>query len=224
MKKKIMLTIIIGSILTFFIYKVFYHEDINIVALGDGVATGLTAYNVKGYSYNDYLRDYFEETSIVKEYITEFSNVDETTETLILKLQNNYTLESTGVSITQAISKAKILTISLGMNELSHKMEIETEEVESYLTNMEKILKLLRIYNKKDIFLIGLYETTFLNSTKVTEINDGLRKLCETYQVHYIDITDILSNKEYLFNNKSFYFNYRAHRYISEEMLKFLSN
>ena len=110
------------------------------------------------------------------------------------------------------------------MNELSHKMEIETEEVESYLTNMEKILKLLRIYNKKDIFLISLYETTFLNSTKVTEINDGLRKLCDTYQVHYIEITDILSNKEYLFNNKSFYFNYRAHRYISEEILKFLSN
>lgn len=222
MRKKIILTILVGSVLTFFIYKIFYHEDMNIMTLGDGVGTGLTAYNVKGYSYNDYLKDYYEKNSILKEYITEFSNAEETTETLILKLQNNYTLESTGLSITQAISKAKILTVSIGMNELSHKMEIETEEIETYLNNIEKIFKLLRIYNKKEIFLTSLYETSFLNNTKVTEINNRLKQLCDTYQVHYIDITDILKNKEYIFNNTSFYFNYRGHRYISEEILKHL--
>ncbi len=222
MRKKIILTILVGSVLTFFIYKIFYHEDMNIMTLGDGVGTGLTAYNVKGYSYNDYLKDYYEKNSILKEYITEFSNAEETTETLILKLQNNYTLESTGLSITQAISKAKILTVSIGMNELSHKMEIETEEIETYINNIEKIFKLLRIYNKKEIFLTSLYETSFLNNTKVTEINNRLKQLCDTYQVHYIDITDILKNKEYIFNNTSFYFNYRGHRYISEEILKHL--
>ena len=222
MRKKIILTILVGSVLTFFIYKIFYHEDMNIMTLGDGVGTGLTAYNVKGYSYNDYLKDYYEKNSILKEYITEFSNAEETTETLILKLQNNYTLESTGLSITQAISKAKILTVSIGMNELSHKMEIETEEIETYLNNIEKILKLLRIYNKKEIFLTSIYETSFLNNTKVTEINNRLKQLCDTYQVHFIDITDILKNKEYIFNNTSFYFNYRGHRYISEEILKHL--
>ena len=222
MRKKIILTILVGSVLTFFIYKIFYHEDMNIMTLGDGVGTGLTAYNVKGYSYNDYLKDYYEKNSILKEYITEFSNAEETTETLILKLQNNYTLESTGLSITQAISKAKILTVSIGMNELSHKMEIETEEIETYINNIEKIFKLLRIYNKKEVFLTSLYETSFLNNTKVTEINNRLKQLCDTYQVHYIDITDILKNKEYIFNNTSFYFNYRGHRYISEEILKHL--
>ena len=222
MRKKIILTILVGSVLTFFIYKIFYHEDMNIMTLGDGVGTGLTAYNVKGYSYNDYLKDYYQKNSILKEYITEFSNAEETTETLILKLQNNYTLESTGLSITQAISKAKILTVSIGMNELSHKMEIETEEIETYINNIEKIFKLLRIYNKKEIFLTSLYETSFLNNTKVTEINNRLKQLCDTYQVHYIDITNILKNKEYIFNNTSFYFNYRGHRYISEEILKHL--
>lgn len=222
MRKKIILTILVGSVLTFFIYKIFYHEDMNIMTLGDGVGTGLTAYNVKGYSYNDYLKDYYEKNSILKEYITDFSNAEETTETLILKLQNNYTLESTGLSITQAISKAKILTVSIGMNELSHKMEIETKEIETYINNIEKIFKLLRIYNKKEIFLTSLYETSFLNNTKVTEINNRLKQLCDTYQVHYIDITDILKNKEYIFNNTSFYFNYRGHRNISEEILKHL--
>ena len=224
MRKKIILTILVGSLLTFLIYKIFYHEDMNIMTLGDGISTGLTAYNVKGYSYNDYLKDYYEKNSILKEYITEFSNVEETTETLILKLQNNYTLESTGLSITQAISKAKILTVSIGMNELSHKMEIETKEIEEYVNNIEKILKLLRIYNKKEIILTSLYETTFLTDTKVTEINNRLKQLCETYQIHYIDITNILKKKEYIFNHTSFYFNYRGHRFISEEILKVLES
>lgn len=222
MRKKIILTILVGSIITFFIYKIFYHEDMNIVTLGDGISTGQTAYNVKGYSYNDYLKDYYENTRILKEYITEFSNVEETTETLILKLQNNYTLESTGLSITQAISKAKILTISIGMNELSHKIEIETAEIEEYVKNIEKILKLLRIYNKNKIFLTSLYQTAFLSNTKVTEINNKLKQLCDIYKIHYIDITEILKKKEYLFNNTSFYFNYRGHRYISEQILKHL--
>ena len=61
MKKIILLTIIIGAISTFLIYKNFYHEDMNIVALGDGIALGETAFNVQGYSYNDYLKDYYEE-------------------------------------------------------------------------------------------------------------------------------------------------------------------
>ena len=100
--------------------------------------------------------------------------------------------------------------------------EPEKKEIETYINNIEKIFKLLRIYNKKEIFLTSLYETSFLNNTKVTEINNRLKQLCDTYQVHYIDITDILKNKEYIFNNTSFYFNYRGHRYISEEILKHL--
>lgn len=218
MKKKILLTIIMGTAITFLIYKGFYHENMNIVALGDSIATGETAYNVKGYSYNDYLRDYYEENSVLKEYITEFTNSNETTETLILKLQNNYTLESTGLSIIQAISKAKILTIALGMNELNTMKELSTPEISSYLKKMDQILKIIRIYNEKEVFLIGIYPTNKIQDEKVKEINEELKNLCKTYQIKYIDIENITENSDYFFNQKSYFFNYKGHKYISEKI------
>lgn len=216
MKKKILITIIMGTAVTFLIYKGFYHENMNIVALGDTIATGETAYNVKGYSYNDYLRDYYEENSVLKEYITEFTNSDETTETLILKLQNNYTLESTGLSIIQAISKAKILTIALGMNELNNKKELSTPEINNYLKNMDQILKIIRIYNEKEVFLIGLYSSNKIKNEKIQEINEELKKICDTYQIKYINIENITENKDYFFNQKSYFLNYKGHKSISE--------
>ena len=152
MKKKIILTIIVASFLTFFIYKHVYHEKINIVTLGDGISTGETAYDVTGYSFNDYLRDYYEENQTVEEYITEFSRKGETTETLKTKISNNYTLESTNTKIQQAIAEAKILTIAIGMDELNQK-NLKSKQIDQYLENIDKILTVIRIYNNKAIFL-----------------------------------------------------------------------
>ena len=220
MKKIILLTIIIGAISTFLIYKNFYHEDMNIVALGDGIALGETAFNVQGYSYNDYLKDYYEENSILKEYITEFAEVEETTKTLLLKLQTNYTLETTNTSITQAISKAKILTLSLGMYELNNKKELTTAIVDEYLSNMEKILKFFRIYNKKSIVVLSLYPTTKIKEEQIKKINDHLEKTCKNYEIKFIDIKNISQIPNYFFMKDNYYFNYKGHRYISEKILE----
>lgn len=220
MKKIIIFTILIGTVLTFIIYKHNYHEDMNIVALGDGIAMGQTAYNVTGYSYNDYLKDYYVENSILKEYITEFMDLEETTKTLLLKLQNNYTFESTNTSITQAISKAKILTISLGMTELNNKEELTSNVIEEYLNNMDKILKVLKIYNKKHIFVLSLYPSYKIDLAKITVINSKLKEICDKYDVTFIDITNIYNNQEYFFTPASYYFNYKAHRYISEMIIE----
>ncbi len=223
MKKIIILTILIGTALTFLIYKNFYHEDMNIVALGDGIALGETAYDVQGYSYNDYLRDYYEENSIVKEYIIEFADIEETTKTLLLKLQNNYTLESTNTSITQAISKAKILTISLGMYELNSKSELSTKVIEEYLTNMEKIAKMIYIYNKKSLFLIGIYPTEKISKEQASYINERLKTISKTYHFTFIDIEEISNNQNYFFRTKNYYINYKAHRLISEKIIDSIS-
>jgi len=220
MKKKIILTILLGTIITFFIYKNFHHESMNLVALGDDLALGETAYNVQGYSYNDYLRDYFENISILEEYITEFAELEETTETFKIKLNNNFTLESTGIGIQQAINKAKILTLSLGMFELNHKKELKSKDIETYLKNIEKILKIIRIYNEKEIFFISLYPTEKIKKEKIEKINEELKKICETYQVKFIDIEDITEKKEFFFNEKSYHLNYKGHRYISERIIE----
>ncbi len=224
MKKKIILTIIMGIIITFVIYKNFYHERMNIIALGDGLSLGETAYNVQGYSFNDYIRDYYEENSILEEYITEFANLEETSDTLKMKLKNNYTLESTSISIQQANSKARILTIALGMYELNKKQELKTKDIETYLNNMEKILNFLRIYNDKKIFLISLYPSSKIKIEKISKINEGLKEICKKYNIEFIDIEDIVQKKEFFFNEESYYLNYKGHRYISEQIIERLKD
>ena len=41
-------------------------NKLNIVALGDGVASGETSYNIDGISYNDYIKDYFSNKKLLK--------------------------------------------------------------------------------------------------------------------------------------------------------------
>ena len=219
MKKVILFTILMGTILAFVIFKWVYHEDIIIVTLGDSLSLGYTAYDVKGYSYNDYLRDDYEENFHIEEYITEFSYPEETSQTLLLKLKNNYVIEGTELSITQAIAKSKILTIALGMVEFNQK-EIKREDIEEYLNNMEKIIKLIRIHQKKEVFLISLYETERIKKSYLKEINERLKELCKASHLHFIDIEDLNSKSEYFFDNKSYLINYKGQREIYRRIMK----
>ena len=220
MKKIISLTIILGTVLAFFIFKSVYHEEIYIVTLGDSLSLGYTAYDTKGYSFNDYLRDDYEEKTHIKEYITEFSSPKETSETLLLKLKNNYSIEGTDLSITQAISKSTILTIALGMYELNQNNKLNRDEIEEYLKNMEQILKLVNIYSKKQIYVISLYQTQLLNEVYLDEINNRLEKICQEQNIHFLDMTEIPIQKEFFFNNKSYLINYKGHKYIKERLLE----
>ena len=219
MKKIIILTVLIGSILAFLIFKVTYHEEINILALGDGLALGETAFNVRGYSFNDYLKDYYEENTNLKEYITEFASKRETTSSLLLKITTNYTLESSNISITQAIAKAQVLTLAIGMDELNLEEEITSPIIAKYLANIEKIIQLIKIYNKKSIIVIGIYETPKISPEKVNEINNKLQALCSLQDVTYIDISSVSKQESFFFTPKSYYLNYQGHRYIYEQIL-----
>ena len=219
MKKIIILTVLIGSILAFLIFKVTYHEEINILALGDGLALGETAFNVRGYSFDDYLKDYYEENTNLKEYITEFASKRETTSSLLLKITTNYTLESPNISITQAIAKAQVLTLAIGMDELNLEEEITSPIIAKYLTNIEKIIQLIKIYNKKSIIVIGIYETQKISPEKANEINNNLQALCSSQDVTYIDISSVSKQESFFFTPKSYYLNYQGHRYIYEQIL-----
>ena len=219
MKKVILFTIFLVTLLSLIIYRFFYHETVQIVTLGDGLATGETYYDVTGYSFNDYLRDYLEETTKIDEYITEFANKKETSETLKIKLANNYTLESTDTKIQQALSKASLITIALGTYELSHS-KVTQKEMDNYLTNMEKIINLLRVYNQKKIILLSLYPTSDLTKEDVSKINNYLQNLAQEKRIDFVDITSITENKDYFFNSTHPYPNYKGHRYLKNLIVK----
>ena len=209
--------------MAFFIYKITYHEEMNFISLGDGISVGLTAYNVKGYSYNDYLKDYFEDTAILREYISDFANVDETTKSLLNKITNNDSLMESNITIQQAISKSKIITISLGMDELNNLKVLKSKNINDYLNNMEKIIKLIRNINKNNqIIITSLYETSKLNKEKITKINNELKSISNKYHLIFIDISDVVLHKDFYMITDNYYLNYKGHQYISELVKKVL--
>ena len=221
MKKQIILTILMGIILAFLIYKITYHEEMNFLALGDGISLGITAYNVKGYSYNDYLKDYLEDNTILREYISDFSSVDETSKSLLNKLSNNEILKNSNLTIQQAISKAKIITISIGMDELNNIKNLKSKNISEYLSNIEKIIKMVRNINKNsNIIITSLYESSKLSKDNIIKINSELNNIANKYNINFVDITSVILHKDFYMIPNNYYLNYRGHQYISELVKK----
>lgn len=223
MKKKIIFTIVMGVIAAFLIYKTTYKEEMNILALGDSLALGMTAYNVEGYSFNDYLKDYYEKNSVLREYIKEFSSENETTTSLLEKIDNNQYLANVNMTIQQAITDAKIITIALGMDELNNKKTLKSKDIDTYITNIKKLLTRLRIYNQNEILLISLYPSSKIKSSTIEEINTNLSQFASEQNVKFIDITTIIKHNEFFFIPTSYYLNYKGHQYINELLIENLT-
>lgn len=182
----------------------------------------MTAYYVEGYNYNDYIRDYFESNQQLEKYISNFAKTDQTVENLITCIENNYRLEETNLTIQQALAKAKIITIGIGMDELmnlSLKQNIPSKDIEDYKKDMEKLLKIIRNFNNNEIYLIGLYKGYNLKDDTVLEINNALKEIANQNQIIFIDISDFPDKNQYYLLNTSYYINYKGHKEIANRIL-----
>lgn len=221
MKYKIFIIIALGTLFTSIIYFCTDKNNLNILALGDGVSTGMTSYHIEGYDYNDYLVDYLNENKELENYYKNFNEVDETASSLLTKINNNIENLDKKIKLKQAIKEADIITITLGMDELNNyakKNNLASTKINGYLNKYEELLKTIRKLNNKKIYLIGLYETNLLSETKVKKINEELKKLSSKYNLVYIEIEDVINHKEYFISNKEYYLNYKGQEYIFQKI------
>lgn len=226
MKKKLCIIILIGVFFTFFIYQKYKNTDIYFISLGDGLASGMTPYNVDGYNYNDYIRDYLEKEHKLEEYISAFSRENQTVENLITKIEDNYKLEEKNITIQQAIAKSKLITIGIGIDELANnslKQNIPTKEIEDYKKDMEKLVHLIRNFNDGKIYLLGLYKAYNMEEEELLDINDFLKNISKKYHLEYIDISEVTKNSDYFLQNESYYMNYKGHKDIATKILQTLN-
>lgn len=217
MKYKIGLIILVGIILTTMIYFQTDSDKINVLALGDGISTGMTPYHVEGYDYNDYLTEYLNEDNSLENYYRYFNEVDETASSLMNKINNNIESIDKKIKLKQAIKDADIITISLGMDELNNyakKNTLGTTKINGFLNKYEEVLKTITKLNDKTIYLFSLYETNLINQTKISKINEELKKLADNYNIIYIDITNIKENTEFFIQKNNYYVNYKGQNYI----------
>ena len=221
MKFKIAIIILCGTLITVFIYFHTNNNGIDFLSLGDGIASGMTPYHVEGYDFNDYLSDFLNEKETLKKYYKNFGETDETINSLLNKLNTNISGSDSKIKIKQAIKDSEIITIALGMDELNtyaSKKLLSFSKINNFINKYDELLQNIIKLNKKNIIVISLYETNILKKSKISLINEELKNLCSKYEITFIDITDIINNKDYFTDPKSYYINYKGQKYIFEKI------
>lgn len=206
-KKKLLLIISFSVVLTFFIYRVCYDKKADILVMGDSLCYGQTLYGIKGYSYNDYLKDYYTKNNLLKSYNSDYCYADNFTKELLESIANN-NISTNNLTINQLIANAEIITIGIGIDELN------SNNYNTYLNNIDYLLQNIRKINKKRIYLIGL----FGDNEKISDVNEWLSKIALKNDTEYIPINE-LNTEAYLFQPNTKYLNYRGQEIIYQKII-----
>ncbi len=218
MKKKLIILTLISTILTFIIYNFTRNDDITIVSLGDGLSLGMTPYDIKGKSFNDYLKEDYEKKHKLKKYIPDFSSPNKTIKELIYEIKENKSIiiNNNKIEIKQAIHEADILTIAIGLDELS-KINITPEVREEFTVNIQELLSIIKTLNNNKVFVLSIYPTKNHDLLTISKINAIIRDTTLTNSFTFIDLSNCFDEKNFL-NQHSYYINYQGHQKIYEKI------
>lgn len=209
MKKILVLGIIILS--TFIIYLTTIDKKVYYVSLGDQISLGMTKEGYYEKNYTDYIKEYLEQKQKLEECINDFQTQGYRITDIINDINNNKDIEETGKTIKNTLIKADLLTISIGTNDITSKIDETqkfttidynklTKNINTIIKDLDNLLKLIREYCKEDIIMIGININT--ENEKLNEIinyaNDKFEETCNKYDIKYINIYEkLLKNKIY---------------------------
>lgn len=218
---KLLLIILICGLFTYVIY--FFNRDnkVNFVSLGDGIASGHTSYDIDGISYNDYIKEYFESKKILNKYNNLYAFENYKIEDLINDLKSN-DVKDNDLSIKQLLHNADLITICIGEEELvklSITNDLDSNYLKIFIKEYDDLLYLLNDITDGKIIIVGFYENKYLSKADVIILNSELSNIAIKYNVIFINISDLMLNKEYYLDSKSFYFNYKGHKVIAEMII-----
>lgn len=238
MKKKILIIFFLTLIPLYLIYSFNHKETYIYLAIGDELAKGHTPFNTYGESYTDYLFTYLKtknpNAEINKKYIDEDMRITD----LIKSLKN---IEEN--SLTQDIKKSDIITISIGSEEIFNKLKTNytiyktnptlfNKYIDTLFINLTELLKEMRKYTNKPIYIIGYYspiEITEENATLIKSmfnyIDLKFKELENKYNIKYINIYEgFKNNKTYIPNINHTFPSLEGYNYISNEIIKKLES
>ncbi len=221
MKKKLILLCIISTILSFIIYFYTKSDELTLVSLGDGLALGMTPYNIEGYSFNDYLQNNLKDNHKLKTYIPYFASENKTIKELIYEIKENKQSPINSIEIQRAINEADILTISIGIDELSN-IKITNKIKQEFANDFNELISLIKTLNHNKVIVLGIYETPNHDALTTNKINAIIRDVTLSNNFTFLDINSILQDPKFYFNDNKYYINYEGHKAIYEKIKQLL--
>ena len=162
--------------------------------------------------YNKIIKNYYINNSNLEKYINIFSKEDYRTTDLIRDLNENKKIGN--YTIQNALIKADIVTLYIGIADINYKIgNTNKEELYEYtdqvLNDIDQLLKLIRIYCKEKIYLIGYNNEYGISYDEYFDYtNKRLKSIATEYNIRFINITKIKPNiidktiTEVIINNK----------------------
>ena len=228
MHKLIKLAVLILSVpIIFLIYKTTNKNYINITILGDGLSQGINSYETIDYGYGEYLRDYYQDKQLLKNYSKEFTKEDMSIEMLnsyilINKKMNSYNKKD---NIKHILTESSVIIMSIGLNDLLYKITLSNQKistinsiVDEVYDNVKILINEINKYNDK-LCIVGYYESNKYNykiNYAITKYNELIKN---TKNITFIDTNSYLKDSKYLENPYSYYPNTQGYQQIYSKIL-----
>ena len=216
--KKIIFIIII-FLITFLIYYFNISEKIYYVSIGDYLSYGMNNFNKVENNYSDNIKEYYDnnlENYVNYSYYDDYRVMDLVNDINYNKIitynEKEYTLQN-------LLIKANLLTISIGMNDIIYKNNLNNsltyDYIDELLLDIENLLVLIRKYNKDDIYFLSFYDV--INNKNIIEYaNKRLNNICQNNDIKFVDISNL---NNYIFEGT--YPTNDGYTYITENILNF---
>lgn len=205
--KKVMFILIL-FLSCFFIYKFTIKKDLYYLSIGDYLALNKDkSTNISKYNYTDSIINYLSNNNKLEAYNVDFVKEDYRISDLIrsLKYKEEIINSDKHFTLHELLKKADILTVSVGMNELTYKLNSNTDNIYAYIDNMLNdysiLLNEISRYNYKKVYILGFYNTTSKNSDIINYLNYKLENIVKEKKYEFINLNIILNNNKYFLNN-----------------------
>jgi lysophospholipase L1-like esterase len=240
LKRLIILFLLIS--LPVIIYITNIDNKIYYLSLGDSLAAGQDPYGNIGYGYSDYVKDYLKSKKQLEFYTKKYAVSGYRTTDLIREMEKKKKTEIGGreITIKNALTKADIITLSIGANDLLYKLGtnfiFEDEQkimdyVEEVINDIEKLLILLKKYCNEDIILVGYYNPLWqINSTLAIEldpifsqVNQKMKEVATKHNIYFVDVYKVFKeNKDFLPNPLDIHPSTKGYEAMAREILKII--
>ena len=232
---KNILTIIVIILAVLLIYLGFKDKNIYYLSIGDSLANGTNSVGVEDYGYGDYVKDYLVTNKLLDDYASliknNFRSID-----IIKSIEDNIKIKVNNKekTIQNALIKADLITISIGMNDLFSNITFNNDfsvndlynKFDEVILDIEKLFKLLRNYSKEEIIFIGFYNC--LKDSKLSDFfdyaNEKIDSIAKIYDVTYLNISDDLENTIYFDSTLDKFPNKKGYEMIANKIINILKD